>query len=208
MAPAAKRRTQAERTEASDKAMFKATIKLLAKGGPNNVTLVKVGEEAGYSRGLVNYRFGSKTNLLKATTERILELWMDRVLHPVHADEPGIENLEMMSKLYIDAVLKRSELMMALFRLMNESYGSQSELRPIFEDFDNTVRKNIVEQLRPQQESGVINKDVNLASFAVMLIGMLRGIAIQSFVNSKSVRKKEAYEMIEMASERILLATP
>jgi AcrR family transcriptional regulator len=204
MAPQAKRRTQAERTETSDKAMFKATIKLLAEGGPNNVTLVKVGQEAGYSRGLVNYRFGSKTNLLKATAERILDLWMDRVLHPVHADEPGIENLEMMSKLYVDAFLKRSELMMALFRLMNECYTSQSELRPIFEEFDDTVRSRMVAQLKPQQVAGMIDKSVNLQSFAIMLIGMLRGIAIQSFINPKSVSKKEAYKMIEMASERIL----
>jgi len=38
-----RRRTQAERTQASDKAIYKAAIKLIARDGPQNMSLAKLG---------------------------------------------------------------------------------------------------------------------------------------------------------------------
>ena len=83
---ATKRRTQAERRAASDAAMFKAAIKLIASEGPSSMTLTKIGKESGFSGGLVSYRFGSKRNLLIATADRILELWQKRVIDPANLD--------------------------------------------------------------------------------------------------------------------------
>jgi len=51
-----RRRTQAERTQASDKAIYKAAIKLIAKDGPQNMSLAKLGKVAGFSGGLISYR--------------------------------------------------------------------------------------------------------------------------------------------------------
>ncbi len=62
-----KRRTQAERIEATEEAMYLAAIKLIAKDGPNKMTLASLGKEAGVSPGLVNHRFGTENKLLQAT---------------------------------------------------------------------------------------------------------------------------------------------
>jgi len=91
------RRTQAERTEASDKAMYKAAIKLIAKEGPANMSLAKLGKLAGFSGGLVSYRFGSKANMLQAVADRILELWERR-------NESALDDLKTLSKLYLASV--------------------------------------------------------------------------------------------------------
>lgn len=48
----------------SDLKMVKQTIKLLSEGGVSAVTLEAVGVNAGYSRGLVTRRYGSKDKLL------------------------------------------------------------------------------------------------------------------------------------------------
>ena len=58
------RRTQAERTALSDQRMFDAAIRLIMDRGTQKTTLKDIGEMAGYSRGLANYRFGSKDGLM------------------------------------------------------------------------------------------------------------------------------------------------
>src|ERR1700748_893308 len=60
------RRTQAERAAESDRRLLRAALKLIAERGYRNTSLAAIGEEAGYSRGLVNDRFGSKAGLLWA----------------------------------------------------------------------------------------------------------------------------------------------
>ena len=184
---ATKRRTQAERTAASDKAMFKAAIKLSARDGPSSMTLAKIGKEAGFSGGLVSYRFGSKSNLLVATAERILELWQTRVVQPANADEKSIDGLEKMVALYFDAVRKKSDLMMAQFRLMNVSYSSYPELQPAFRGYDRHVRDLVVEAVNNSIAQGDVRKGVDAEVFAVSLVGLMRGIAVQYFVDSKGI---------------------
>jgi len=61
--PAQPRRTQAERTEESTGRLIEAAIDLILERGCRGTTLKDVGEKAGYSRGLANYRFGSKDGL-------------------------------------------------------------------------------------------------------------------------------------------------
>jgi AcrR family transcriptional regulator len=200
-----KRRTQAERTAASDKAMFRAAIKLIARDGPSKMTLAKVGKEAGFSGGLVSYRFGSKSKLLQATLERILELWHDRVLHPAHADEPGVENIKLLAQLYLEAVEAKSDLMAAQYRLMNESYSSHRELQSAFRDYDNRVRTSIVNNLKPLQKGGEIDKNLDLESFAVLFMGTVRGIAVQYFIDDKSVDIQKAKKMVDAMLDRLLM---
>lgn len=205
MAQPKKRRTQAERTEASDKAMYKAAIKLIAKEGPEKMTLAKIGKVAGFSGGLVSYRFGSKQKLLEETAQRILDLWRERVLLPSVEEAQGIDFLELTSRRYLQAVEAKSDLMLAQFRLMNESYSTCKELRPFFSDYDKEVRQGIVDILKPLQKTREIDPKVNLDDFAVVYMGMLRGIAVQYFVNAEAVDLEIAYKTIELTCERVLM---
>ncbi|MEJ2533610.1 MAG: TetR family transcriptional regulator, partial [Halioglobus sp.] len=50
------RMTQAERTALSDQRMFEAAIRLINERGTQKTTLKDIGELAGYSRGMANYR--------------------------------------------------------------------------------------------------------------------------------------------------------
>ena len=55
---------QRERSERSTRALLDAAGEVIAEVGYGNMTLAAVGERAGYSRGLVTARFGSKEKLL------------------------------------------------------------------------------------------------------------------------------------------------
>jgi len=190
------RRTQAERTEASDKAIYKAAIKLIAKEGPANMSLAKLGKLAGFSGGLVSYRFGSKSNMLIAVADRILELWERRVLGPALSNESAVDDLKTVSKLYLESVRSKSDLILAQFRLMNDSYSTHKELKQQFAEFDRKARSVMINLIEKGRASGEIKESVDADGFSVIFIGMLRGTAMQYFVNEKNIDLNQAYMMI------------
>ena len=55
--------------------MFDAAIELINERGTQKTTLKEIGELAGYSRGMANYRFGSKDGLMLELFERFDERW-------------------------------------------------------------------------------------------------------------------------------------
>jgi len=103
-----KRPNQAERTEASDSAMLKAAISIIANEGHYSMALIKVGKTAGFTGGLVSYRFGSKSDLLQAVSERILELWNNKTLdNKTLIASSGIEQLKLIPDAYLNDVKNR-----------------------------------------------------------------------------------------------------
>jgi AcrR family transcriptional regulator len=56
-----RRRTQAERRAAARDRLLQAAAELIAECGLPAVTLAQVGERAGYSRGIANHHFGTKS---------------------------------------------------------------------------------------------------------------------------------------------------
>jgi len=197
-----KRRTQAQRTEESDNAMFKAAIDIISKDGPSNMTLAKVGKAAGFTGGLVSYRFGSKSGLLQAVSERILELWSAKILQDSKlAKSSGIERLKIVAEEYLTNVRKRSPLMTAQLRLMHASYGSCPDLLPYFQANDKDVRESIVFII---SEDKHFSKDVDPIAFATVFIGTLRGVAQQYFINPKDVDLEQAKHMIWKICEEAL----
>jgi len=185
------RRTQAERTQASDKAIFKAAIKLIAENGPKNMSLVKLGKVAGFSGGLVTYRFGTKSNMLKAVADRIFELWQRRVLEPALSGENAIDDLKTLGTLYF-----KNDLIMALFRLMNDSYSTHKELKSQFSEYDNKARSIIIKLLEKGIASGEIKASIDPRGVAVFYIAILRGAALQYFIDEKNVDLKKIDSMV------------
>ncbi len=181
-------KTRAERIELSDRAMYRATIKLLARDGPDSMTLAKIGKEAGYTGGLVSYRFGSKLGLLKAVCEHILNLLSQQVLDKAKNEGAiGIEGIREMTEIYLDAVEKKSDLMLALFSIMNVGCTARTELSPIFEEFDNRLRRQMAETIEKGKQAGEVSTTLDSEAFAIAYLGMLRGTALQYFTDADLV---------------------
>ena len=201
-----KRRTQAERIEATEEAMYVAAIKLIARDGPNKMTLASLGKEAGVSPGLVNHRFGSKNKLLQATCMRVLEEWTDMLRESAvgHSDS-SIETLKSMCRFYLDSVVKRSDLMLAQSRLMSEGSSLIPELRTTFREYNRQISDMIIELLESGRKTGEVNADLDLRSFSYMCIGMLRGIGSLHLID-KTVDIDAAYDMVTSTCTRVLSA--
>ena len=84
---------QKERSSLSTRRLLDAAGELISEGGYAAMTLAAVGERAGYSRGLVSARFGSKRELVEALVERITTVWNARNVQPATVGKSGLDGL-------------------------------------------------------------------------------------------------------------------
>jgi AcrR family transcriptional regulator len=182
-----KRLTQAERTAISDKRIMSAAIELIAKQGYSKTTLAQIGDQAGYTPGLISHRFGSKDGLLFQLVEMIVATTGRKHIAPA-AD--GLHGLDLVCA-YVDAYLAgltaRADRTRALFVLMFESLGPVPALRPFFVKYSQRFRGDFEHAVRAGIEDGDIRPDVDAASEAVAIVGQLRGIAMQWLMDPNCV---------------------
>lgn len=95
-----RRRSQAERSEATRNALIAAARRLFTAKGYEGVSAEEIVREAGVTRGALYHHFGGKAELLEAvyerleaeSTERVAHIVLDSDLHsPVEAMKAGIE---------------------------------------------------------------------------------------------------------------------
>lgn len=87
--------TRAEQKKATRKKLIEATLDIIAEGGLAKVTLPRVAERAGLSRGISNFHFVSKDNLLLETLKTV-HSELDRVWrhYLIDTDLPPADQLK------------------------------------------------------------------------------------------------------------------
>ena len=88
------------RTERSINALLEAASDLIVEGGFDALTFAAIGERAGYSRGLVSAKFGSKDGLIDALIDRIVTTWSHKNVIPRTTGKTGLEG----AVILIDAI--------------------------------------------------------------------------------------------------------
>jgi AcrR family transcriptional regulator len=179
------RRTQAERRQVAERALLAAAARLFARRGTDNVSLAEIGDEAGYSRGLVNHRFGSRAALV----ERLAELAQTDFVHslpqPARGEEAGV--LLDLASSYLDHVARADTESRAFLVMWGAAFPEDSPLRPVFIAGDRRFRDGVETLVRAGQDHGSISAGVDPRGFAVALVALLRGIAAQTVVDPAGV---------------------
>lgn len=172
------RRTQAERRNESEQALLDAAVRLFAARGIDQTSLAEIGEEAGYSRGLVNHHFGSKAALV----ERLAERSQRHFAASLRTGRPGGDAVTALADAYLTAVLTAATEVRAFFVMWGAALPSDGQLRPVFMAGDARFRHTVETLVRAGQEDGTIVSDVNPPAFAVVFAGLVRGVAAQFLV--------------------------
>jgi len=133
--------------------------------------------------------------LLKAIADRIFELWQRRVLEPALLGESALDDLKTLGTLYLNSVKTKSDLIMALFRLMNDSYSTHKELKSQFSEYDNNARNIIINLLEKGVECGEIKNNIDPRGVSVFYIAILRGAALQYFIDETTVNLEQIDHM-------------
>jgi AcrR family transcriptional regulator len=185
------RRTQTERRAESDQRILNAAMKLIARNGAARSSLADIGVAAGYSRGLPSERFGTKVELLKALVDS-MDAWFAVRVQVALKGKRGLDAVLARAAVHLDGAIRSPVATMALHGLYVESLSVIPELRPHMATLSEGYRQAFIAHLREGQRLGEIRRDINCSHQASIILGALRGLTHQAFINDATTNLKAA----------------
>jgi len=197
------RRTQQQRRRQTENALLETAAELVVRHGVRSLTLARVGESAGYSRGIVTHHFGSKQALLDAlarATQAGFAPGLDGLA-------PGLDRLLRLVDGYLGA-LGDVGVMNRAFLLLWAEAATASELAPTFRERDEAFRSDLREDVVAGIADGAVRADVSPDDVAVAVVGQLRGIGLQRLLDPHAVDTGRLRHAITEQWRRALQAPP
>lgn len=168
------RRTQLQRRTAARAALLAAAAELVVDSGIRSVTFARVGERAGYSRGIVTHHFGSKRGLLDALARDA----QAGLVPGLDEEPPGLDRLLKL----VDAHVRNLETAPVTWRsfllLWADAVGG-GELAPVMRERDAWFRGHLRADVVAGQADGTIRADVDPDTVALRVVAELRGVGMQ-----------------------------
>ncbi len=197
--------TQAERKALSDQCMLDAAVRLIVERGPEKTTLKALGEAAGYSRGLVTYRFGSKAGLFKAVIKRVSERFGQEVDAAV-AGSTGIDAVLAAAETYYRFVLRSPKDIRAMQILFHSAAEPGSSLTEVVNRVHARQRAQVAEWVAAGQRSGAINPKLCAATFAARFCAYTLGMTFYWMLDSRSIQWEQAHQDFKVSIQQQLAA--
>lgn len=170
---------QQQRTERSTNALLGAASELIVEGGFDALTFASIGERAGYSRGMVTARFGSKDGLVEALIDRIVTTWNTRNVLP---QTKGLDGRDAMVAI-VEAIRRQAERdpsgLRVLYALAFEAIGPHDELRLRMVKLHENMRSDFAAIIGRGVRDGSIRKGVRADREAELILAGLRGVGFQ-----------------------------
>lgn len=180
--PRTARRTQAERRDESQRGLVQAAIEVVADQGVSAATFQAIGRGAGYSRGLVTQRFGSKQGLIDAVIAELHER-QERALA-----EHGIDDLPGFGAVlaYVDLYLRDLSLKgdgRAYFMLLASAVADATAIRAAFAAEHGRIERRLEALVKKGQDEGDIRREIDADAAALMIGSLLLGLSMQLLVD-------------------------
>ncbi|MEV5772937.1 TetR/AcrR family transcriptional regulator [Streptomyces antimycoticus] len=197
------RRTQKQRRDQAEAALLAAAAELVVEQGVRSLTLARVGERAGYSRGIVTHHFGSKQALLE-----LLARTAQSGFVPGLADlRPGLDRLLRLVDGYIGELGQVGAASRAFLLLWAEA-PTMPELAPIFRERDASFRADLHDDVAAGIAEGTIRHDLAPEEVAVAIVGQLRGIGLQRLLDPAAVDTARLRRSVTEQWRRALATPP
>ncbi|MEW2297751.1 TetR/AcrR family transcriptional regulator [Streptomyces sp. NPDC006743] len=168
------RRTQQDRRDQAEAALLTAAAELIVEQGVRALTLARIGERAGYSRGIVTHHFGGKQALI----ERLARATQTGFVPGLNDLPAGLDRLLRLIDGYLGE-LGRTSVFNQAFLLLWAEAATQPELAQIFRERDEAFRADLREDIEAGIADGAVDPAVEPEEVAVAIVGQLRGIALQ-----------------------------
>ena len=173
--------TQEERSALSDARMAAAAVTLICERGAAATTLKDVGLEAGYSRGLAGYRFGSKSGLWSFLVKDIGEEWLDELQGSVAATA-GIDTVHAAIDAHCRFLHESADRTRAFYVLWFDSVGPDATLREVIAGVHERRRTDVEGWIQAGLGSGSIRTGVDVRAVAEQFCAAIIGIVYQWLV--------------------------
>ena len=177
------RRTQEERRGEAEKRLLGAAAELIAEAGPSGVTLANIGERAGYSRGLATHHFGSKGAMMQRLVESVATDFR-REVFAQSATDSALDEAMGLVRAYFHALTHPRPANRARLVLWADAVAAGStEVRSAVLASDREFRDELTKRIERGVSTGEFAGSVAPRALATVIIGMLRGVALQSMLD-------------------------
>lgn len=179
------RRRQADRRNEAERRLLVAAAELIGEVGPMKTTLSGIGERAGYSRGLATHHFGSKSALVQRIMDTVTTEFHEK-LEQHRTSDTAVGSIREIVIDYVDGLAEMSPLVRARIALWADSAASGTpEQRSNTTAADQRFRDGIIHCLQEGMSTGELPGNIDVEGFTTVLVGMLRGIALQYLLNGE-----------------------
>lgn len=195
-----------ERELSGDKAqrIVNAMRESMAKRGAAGSTFEHVAREAGVSRGLLHYYFGTKERLLVEVVRRDTELRVERLDERLAGAKSVDDVLDALVASLTDMIDNEPGFFLLLYELFSAGRRNPDIQREVGQLFEKT-RSHVADVLSSKEEEGVLKLRFAAADVVSYLFALGDGFALQ-VLSDPSRDSAGAFE-VGAAAARYLLAS-
>jgi AcrR family transcriptional regulator len=192
-----------ERELSGDKAqrIVDAMRESVARRGAAGSTFEHVAREAGVSRGLLHYYFGTKERLLVEVVRRDTELRVDRLDQRLAPAKNVDDVIEALVASLNDVIENEPTFFLLLFELFSAGRRNPDIQKEVGQLFERT-RTHVADVLRSKQEEGVVSLRFAAEDIVSYLFALGDGVALQ--VLSDASRESAGTFAVGVATARYL----
>ncbi len=215
MEPAPSRRTQAERRQTSERALLGAAAEVIAERGIGGASFAAIGDRAGTSRGLANHHFGSKDALVSRVAADAQERVLEAMAAAAVSEAGGVSGESMsglaLIRIWVNTYLELFEHptpdLRALIVMWGAIFPSDSSLEGFLEA-DRRSYEGWTTNIKEGQRDGSIRDDIDPSASAVVLHGLLRGVAALMLTEAHYTDMTKVRESVDAWLDGALAAEP
>jgi AcrR family transcriptional regulator len=175
----------------------------VAKRGAAGSTFEHVAREAGVSRGLLHYYFGTKERLLVEVVRRDAEIRVARLDEPLGKAETADDVINVLVASLTDLIENEPAFFLLLYELFSAGRRNPEIQHEVGQLFDRT-RSHVAEILEAKEHEGVLSLRYDAEAIVAYLFAVADGFALQAL--SEPDRDISAALAAGAASARFLLA--
>jgi AcrR family transcriptional regulator len=197
------RRTQEERRTEAEQRLLMAAAELIAEAGPSGVTLAAIGERAGYSRGLATHHFGSKGAMMQRLVDSVTTEFREQVFVESTSDTVLDQALGLVRAYFHELAQARPANRARLVLWADAVATGAPDVRNAMLASDRAFREELAKRLEVGQSAGEFARTADPGATAAVVIGMLRGVALQSMLDEELDLDACRIEIEEVLTKRI-----
>jgi AcrR family transcriptional regulator len=183
--------TSRKSTVVRKKQIIDAARKLMIRYGSEHITIRRLAKEVKITEAAIYRHFKSKRDILSFLTEHITESMLEEIGRPADGPIPSLEVINTTLRRHLSIIEQRKGMS---FQILAEiiSFGDRRLNRQIAEFIEKYVYR-LELLLYEGVSSGLVRKDVNLSSAALLLFGMIQGLVNVWALNNYGFDLMEKY---------------
>jgi AcrR family transcriptional regulator len=183
--------------------IVEAMRRSVAQHGTAGSTFERVAREAGVSRGLLHYYFGTKEQLLAEAVRRDCQLRLERLEQQLAGAQTADDFIGLMAQHLQDVLHEDPDFITLLFELFTLSRRNE-DIATEYANLMRTMREQVAGMLTVAQDDGVLRLHAEPEAVAEILFSLGDGFALRMLTEPN--RDFTATIRAGIASARVLLA--